>query len=45
MGQLISPLILSFGNAEMPIVKNADMKDKGKNTIVTIVKTSTICRR
>lgn len=42
IGQLVSPLIGSLGNVEMPIVKKADMNDSGRNMIVTIVKTRTI---
>ena len=41
MGQLVSPLSLSFGNADMPIVKNADMNDSGRKNVVTTVNTST----
>jgi len=41
MGQLVSPLSLSFGNADMPMVKNADMNDSGKKNAVTTVKTNT----
>ena len=41
IGQLVSPLVLSFGNADMPIVKNADMNDSGRKNVVTTVKTST----
>jgi hypothetical protein len=44
MGQLVSPLIGSLGNVEMPIVKKADMNDSGRKMIVTIVKTRTIWR-
>jgi hypothetical protein len=44
MGRLVSPLIGSLGNVEMPIVKKADMNDSGRNMIVTIVKTRTIQR-
>jgi hypothetical protein len=43
MGQLVSPLVASFGNEEMPIVKKEDMNESGRKTIVTMVKTRTIC--
>jgi hypothetical protein len=41
-GQLVSPVVSSFGNAAMPMAKKDDMKDKGRKMTVTTVNTRTV---